>query len=309
MAMMIYAGDRDATLWVEALRAVDDSMDIRIYPDVGDVRDIIFGLSWQYPVGLWSEYPNLRALSSIGAGVSHILDDETIDRDISILKLTDSRLNQSMWEYLLSTISYQAMQLQHYRYQQSDSHWQERVPRGFDSVTVGIFGLGSIGSYVAKHLVELGFRVKGFATTYKSVDGVDVYSADMVTYRVLQSLDIVVSILPLTASTIGFFDSTFFDRLSSGASIINVGRGAQIVEDDLIQALDSGQLSHAWLDVFEQEPLDKHHPFWSHPKISITPHIASITDPMSVAPQIVENYHALVDGLPMRNVVDRSRGY
>ena len=107
MAMMIYAGDRDATLWIEALRAIDDSLDIRIYPDVGDVRDIIFGLSWQYPVGLWSEYPNLRALSSIGAGVSHILDDETIDRDISILKLTDSRLNQSMWEYLLATISYQ----------------------------------------------------------------------------------------------------------------------------------------------------------------------------------------------------------
>ena len=130
MAMMIYAGDRDATLWVEALRAVDDSIDIRIYPDVGDVRDIIFGLSWQYPVGLWSRYPNLRALSSIGAGVSHILDDETIDRDISILKLTDSRLNKSMWEYLLATITSQAMQLHHYRYQQSDSHWQERVPRG-----------------------------------------------------------------------------------------------------------------------------------------------------------------------------------
>ncbi len=309
MAMMIYAGDRDVTQWIEALRAVDDSMDIRIYPDVGDVRDIIFGLSWQYPEGLWSEYPNLRALSSIGAGVSHILDDETLDRDISILKLTDNRLNQSMWEYLLATISYQAMQLHLYRYQQSDSHWHERVPRGFDSVTVGIFGLGSIGRYVAEHLVELGFRVKGFATTAKSIDGVDVYSGDMVTDSVLQSLDIVVSILPLTASTIGFFDREFFDRLSRGATIINVGRGAQIVESDLIRALDSGQLSHVWLDVFEQEPLDKQHPFWSYPKISITPHIASITDPVSVAPQIVENYHALVDGQPMRNVVDRSRGY
>jgi len=309
MAILIYKGDREITPWLEALKAVDDTLDIRVYPEVGNAEEITFGLTWPYPHGLWNDFPNLRALSSIGAGVSHILDDETLDANIPVLKLTDSRLNQSMWEYLLATVSYQAMQLHRYAYQQSEKLWAELSPRGFESVTVGIYGLGSIGKYVAERLAGLGFVVKGFANSPKEIEGVTVYTPDDVTDEVMRALDIVVSILPLTPQTVGFFDQHFFARLKEGASLINVGRGPQVVEEDLLDALERGQLSHAYLDVFIQEPLPETDPFWSHPQVSVTPHIASITNPVSVAPQIVENYHAAMRGDALCNVVDRKMGY
>ncbi len=309
MAILIYKGDRDITLWLKALKAVDDTLDIRVYPDIGNPEEITFALTWPYPHGLWSDFPNLRAISSIGAGVSHILEDETLERDIPVLKLTDSRLNQSMWEYLLATISYQAMHLHRYDLQQREKSWAELPPRGFDSVTVGVYGLGSIGRYVAERLATLGFVVKGFANSPKEIEGVAVYTPEMVTEDIMQCLDIVVSILPLTPQTEGIFDTVFLSRLKQGACLVNVGRGPQVVEKDLIEALDSRQLSHAYLDVFREEPLPNAHPFWSHPQISVTPHIASITDPESVALQIVENYHHARDGLVLYNIVDRALGY
>jgi len=307
--MLIYKGDRDISKWLNALKAVDSTLDIRVYPEVGNAEEITFGLTWPYPHGLWNDFPHLKALSSIGAGVSHILDDKTLDRSILVLKLTDSRLNRSMWEYLLATISYQAMQLHRYQRQQGEKVWAELLPRGFDSVTVGIYGLGSIGKFVAEQLAAEGFVVKGFANSPKEIAGVEVYTPDEVTDTVMQSLDIVVSILPLTAQTEGFFDQAFFARLKKGAAFINVGRGVQLIEVDLIEALEREQLSHAWLDVFVQEPLREDHPFWAHPQVSITPHIASITDPLSVAVQIVENYHAVMQGNALHNVVDRKKGY
>ena len=309
MALLIYKGERDVTPWIEALKAVDETLDIRIYPKVGDPGEIDFVLTWPYPCGLWHAFPEIKAISSIGAGVSHILDDPTLDPKIPVLKLTDSRLNQSMWEYLLATISYQAMQLPLYGYQQEQKQWKELPPRGFDGVVVGIFGLGNIGKFVAEKLASLGFVVKGFANSPKEIAGVGVYTPEETTDEVMGSLDIIVSILPLTPSTVGFFDAAFFARLKEGTGFINVGRGPQVDEIELIQALDSGQLSHAWLDVFVDEPLREDHPFWTHPKVRVTPHVASITDPRSVAAQIVGNYHRAIKGEVLENVVDRESGY
>ena len=309
MALLIYKGKRDITAWLEALKEVDETLDIRIYPRVGDPGEIDFVLTWPYPHGLWHPFPEIKAISSIGAGVSHILDDPILDPKIPVLKLTDSRLNQSMWEYLLAAVSYQATQLPLYGYQQEKKQWKELPPRGFDSVTVGIFGLGNIGRFVAEKLASLGFEVKGFANSPKKVAGVEVYTPEEMTDKVLGNLDIVVSILPLTPSTVGFFDAAFFARLKEGAGFINVGRGPQVDEVKLIQALDSGQLSHAWLDVFADEPLPEDHPFWTHPKVRVTPHIASITDPRSVAAQIVDNYRRASKGFALENVVDRESGY
>ena len=309
MAILIYPGNRDIHAWITALKSVDEELDIRVYPETGNPKEITFGLTWPYPHGLWNDFPRLKALSSIGAGVSHILDDETLDKNIPVLKLTDSRLNRSMWEYLLSTISYQTMQLHRYQEQQSEKTWKEIPPRGFEHTTIGIFGLGNIGKYVAERLTVLGFVVKGFANSPKEIAGVAVYTPSETTEEVMKDLDIVVSILPLTAKTAGMFNADFFGRLKPNTTFINVGRGPQVIEEDLLAALESGQLSHAFLDVFDLEPLPTDHPFWPHPGISITPHIASITDPISVAPQIVANYHRAMEGLPLHNRIDRVLGY
>jgi len=309
MALLIYSGKKNIDRWIAALKAEDASLDIRVYPRVGDPGEIDFVLTWPYPHGLWHPFSEIKAISSIGAGVSHIMDDPILNPEIPILKLTDSRLNQSMWEYLLATISHQAMQLPAYGVQQSQKQWKELAPRGFDGVTVGIFGLGNIGKFVARQLATLGFVVKGFANSDKQIEGVTVYTPESTTDAVMESLDIVVSILPLTPQTTGFFDASFFARLKQGTGFINVGRGPQVEVEALIQALESGQLSHAWLDVFAEEPLREDHPFWMHPQVSVTPHIASITDPKSVAAQIVDNYHRALKGLPLNNVVDREAGY
>ena len=309
MAIVIYGGDRDIECWVDALKSVDSSLDIRAYPEVGDKNEITFAISWTYPHGLWNDFPNLKAISSIGAGVSHILSDENLPEGLPVLKLTDSGLNQSMFEYILSTVSYQAMRLHRFQEFQKQSTWDEILPRGFSGTTVGIFGLGSIGNYVATRLATLGFEVMGFANSPKEIEGVTVYTSSEVTEAVMQRLDVVVSILPLTSQTENMFDRDFFAQLQRGATFINVGRGPQVVEVDLVEALNSGQLSHAYLDVFREEPLPSVHDFWSHPQISVTPHIASITDPMSVAAQIVENYQRISDGLAPHNVVDRTIGY
>lgn len=310
MAILIYHKEIYVHNWVKALKAADETLDIRIYPETGDVEDILFGITAAgYPEGLWRRFPNLKALSSIGAGVSHILDDTTLPMDLPVLKLVDGRLNQSMWEYILATVTYCSKNLHHYRAQQQEALWQELRPGSFDRTTVGVLGLGSIGSFVAQHLAALGFNVKGFANSRREIEGVEVSRISEASDEVMGSVDIWVSILPLTAQTENLFDRHFFARLKKGSALINVGRGPQVVDSDLIDALESGQLSYAWLDVFREEPLPESHPFWQHPQISITPHIASITSPRSVAGQIVTNYYHALAGEPLENVVDRGLGY
>ncbi len=310
MAILIYHKEIYVHNWVKALKAADETLDIRIYPNFGKVEEIEFGITAPYPEGFWNQFPNLKALSSIGAGVSHILDDDTtLLAHIPVLKLVDDRLNQSMWEYILATVTHCTKNLHRYQTQQREGVWRELRPTSFSRTTIGVLGLGSIGSFVAKKLSELGFTVKGFANTPKDIAGVEVYKLSETSDDTMALVDIWVSILPLTPQTENIFDEYFFSRLKEGAVLINVGRGHQVVDNDLIIALDSGQLSYAYLDVFREEPLPKSHPFWQHMQISITPHIASITSPRSVAEQIVTNYYHAIAGDPLSNVVDRELGY
>ena len=310
MAILIYHKEIYIHNWVKALKGADQTLDIRIYPETGDVEDILFGITAAgYPEGLWRRFPNLKALSSIGAGVSHILEDASLPPDLPVLKLVDKRLNQSMWEYILATVTYCSKHLHRYQMQQRESVWKELRPNSFDRTTVGVLGLGSIGSFVAQHLATLGFMVKGFANSHREIGGVEVSKLSEASDEIMASVDIWISILPLTAQTENIFDQHFFSRLKEGAVLINVGRGHQVVDDDLIDALDCGQLSYAYLDVFREEPLPESHPFWRHPQISTTPHIASITSPRSVAEQIVSNYYRALAGEPLDNVVDRVLGY
>jgi len=309
MAILIYHKELYVHNWVKALKTADETLDIRIYPDFGRAEEITFGITAPYPEGFWNQFSNLKALSSIGAGVSHILDDKTLPADIPVLKLVDTRLNQSMWEYILATVSYCSKNLHSYQLQQKAGLWKELRPSSFRRTTVGVLGLGSIGSFVAQRLAEVGFAVKGFANSPKEIAGVEVLKLSEAEAEVMASVDIWVSILPLTSETEDLFDRAFFAKLKEGAIVINVGRGPQVVDRDLIDALDSGQLSFAYLDVFREEPLPSSHPFWTHPKVALTPHIASITSPRSVASQIIDNYYRALHGEALQHCVDRDAGY
>lgn len=309
MALLMYAGSLDESIWISELKSIDSSLDIRVYPDCGDIEEIDFILARQYPAGLWEKFPNVKAICSMGAGVNHILNDSTLDPSIPILKLVDKNLNQEMFEYLLAVIGYHAKDLHLYEKQQKHKRWNELPAKSFTQTTVGIVGMGSIGSFVAEQLTLLGFAVVGFSNSPKQIEGIVMSTLDTATESIMQSVDIWISILPLTPKTTNIFNASFFARIKRGSVFVNVGRGPQVVADDLIQALESGRLSSAYLDVFEHEPLSSESALWMQEGLHVTPHIASITNPASVAEQIVTNYHNTISGVVLNNMINRKIGY
>ncbi len=310
MAIVIYNNQkRNITSWIEALKKCDKDLDLRIYPDVGNKDDITFALTWGYPKGLWGDFKNLKAISSIGAGVNHIINDTTLNSNIKVLKLTDDNLNQSMWEYLLGAVTFYTLNFHTYKNQQKETLWQELANNSFKDTTIGIMGLGSIGKFVATNFSNLGFNVKGYSSSKKDIKDITTYNQDNSIEEFLDGVDILISILPLTQDTRNIFNKNFFSKMKKGSKFINVGRGPQVVEDDLVEALNTKHLNSAFLDVFKKEPIENDHQFWKHPDIYITPHIASVTNPNSVASQIIENYNRVSKGLEPYNTANRIKGY
>jgi glyoxylate/hydroxypyruvate reductase A len=310
MSILIYNNtNRDLKPWVEALKTVEPDIDIQIYPDIKNKDDIVFVLTWPYPIGLWQDFLNLKAICSIGAGVNHIIKDTTLHNDIDIIKLVDDNLNQSMWEYVLSVTLFFNKKLSIYQAQQKDKIWYEQKINSFSNTTIGIMGLGQIGTFLATNFIKLGFKVKGYSYSKKDIQNIQTFCIDDSMQLFLDDIDILIGILPLTDNTQNIFDKKFFSMMKKDSYFINVGRGAQVVQDDLIYSLDKNHLQNAFLDVFANEPLEKENKLWSHPKVYITPHIASITDPKSVAFQIVQNYQRVKNGLKPFNKIDKSRGY
>ena len=309
MALMIIAPDTKVTSWVKHLGRLEPGIDIRVWPDTGSVDDIEFALSWHHPPGEFKKYKHLKCIASLGAGVDHLLDDPDLPAGVPITRVVEFSMAQSMSEYVILAVLNHCRQFDDYRTDQSQKKWQPRIPLLAGDMRVGIMGLGQLGKDAAGKLSALGFAVSGWSKKPKSIKGVDGFAGARALNDFLSRTRILICMLPLTPQTEGILSRQTFDRLPAGAYVINVARGAHLIEDDLLAALDAGQLSGACLDVFETEPLQADHPFWDHPKIKVTPHISSITFPRAVAPQIIDNYRRCQSGQPLLNVVDPSRGY
>jgi glyoxylate/hydroxypyruvate reductase A len=214
-----------------------------------------------------------------------------------------------MTEYVVWAVLHHCRDMEKYRADQSAMAWLPVFPRPRGETSVGIMGLGQLGSHAAATLRDLGFPVLGWSRTPKGIAGVATHWGKEGLGGFLTRTWILVCLLPLTPETRGILNRRTFAALPRGAYLINVARGAHLAKEDLLEALGSGQLSGACLDVFETEPLPAGHPFWSHPRIMVTPHVSSLTDPQAVAVQILENYCRLRRGEPLVHVVDRQRGY
>jgi len=295
--------------WINALKQVDPNLDIRIFPKDTNRAEIDFALTWRHPHGIFKDYPNVKCISSMGAGVDHLLKDPDLPENVVIARLVDPFLAQDMAEFVLALIMNHLRDLNAFKIKQTQSIWKPGDYLRIGDVNVGIMGMGAIGNHVALELRKSGFKVSGWARTSKDVPGVLVYSGANEISRFLASADIVVCILPLTPQTKGILNKATLKQLPKNAFVINVGRGEHVVEEDLIQLISDGHLSGASLDVFAEEPLPSKNELWKHPRINITPHIASLTNPESVAPQIVENYYRMKEGKSLLNTVSREKGY
>ena len=309
MALMIIAPDTKVTSWIKHLGRLEPGIDIRIWPDTGNADDIEFALSWNHPIGELKKYKHLKCIASLGAGVDHLLADPDLPADVPITRVVEHSMAQSMSEYVVLAVLNYCRQFDAYRADQTQKKWQPRIPLLAANMRIGIMGLGQLGKDAASKLSALGFPVSGWSKTPKTIEGVDCLAGAEALDNFLSQTRILICMLPLTPQTKGILSRKTFEKLPAGAYVINVARGEHLVENDLLAALDSDQLSGACLDVFETEPLPTDHPFWDHPRIKLTPHISSITFSRAVAPQIIENYRRSHAGRPLLNVVDPRRGY
>ena len=307
MAFLILTPNRNASKLVSKLKSMQPDIDIRVWPEVGEPSEIDFVVTWKHPPGELKKYPNLKAISSYGAGVDHLLKDPDLPDHIPITRIVDKKLVHDLKEFVIAVVLNHKRFLDAYKKNQSIKHWAP-IPMN-PKKTVGILGLGQIGSKIAEGFVHLDFHVCGWDRIPKPIQSVECYQGNEQLDQLLSLVDYLICSLPLTPLTKNILNSTTFNKLKRGAYIINIARGDHLVEEDLLKAIEDGQVSGACLDVFGTEPLPPDHPFWEHPKITITPHIAGITDPESVAVQLFENYQRVQKGVELLNTIDIQLGF
>lgn len=308
MALLFYSPDDDAVAWRRELRRRLPDLDVRVWPETGDPAEIDMALVWRVPPGLLRTLPNLRLILSLAAGIDGLLGDPSLP-ELPICRLIDPSLTRAMSEFVLLQVLKYHRRLDLYARQQREAHWALHLPSPPAATAVGIMGLGELGRDAAGALVAHGFAVRGWSRTAKALDGVACFAGEDGLGAFLAGTSILVCLLPLTDATRGILDAGLFARLPHGARLVNVGRGAHLVEADLLDALDRGQLAHASLDAFPTEPLPPGHPFWHHPRIDLTPHAASYGLPEIAAEGVADNIRRWREGRPLLHVVDRGRGY
>ena len=286
-------------------------LDIRLHGATGAPEQADTVLCWHAPVGLFGSLPRLRLVQSIAAGVDHITADPTVPPDVPICRIIDPNMASGMVAYVVWAVTHRHRNFDRYLARAAEGVWQESpiVPTRLHRV--GIAGLGVLGLAAAKALAMLGYDVAGWSRSPKPdlPGGVTGYHGAGQLGDFLGRTDSLVCLLPLTDETQGFLNAALFARLPAGAHLINVGRGAHLIDQDLLTALDHGQLGAATLDAFTQEPLPVDHPFWRDPRIIVTPHIATRTGPTVVVSQLLENLARLDAGTPLVGAIDRQRGY
>lgn len=309
MAVLVYAPGMDVDALEVFLKKDLPDLDLRLWPVLGDVEEIDILLIWGKEPGLYAKLPNLKTVYSLGAGVNHILEQEDLPEHVQVLRLEDAGMGEQMAQYALWCALTLHRQFDTYRDQQAERKWGPLAPVSAENFTIGVMGLGVLGQAVAERLRENGYRVKGWARSNKSWDWLECYAGPEGIDEFASDLDLLICLLPPTLSTKGILNRTLFDRMKDGASIVNLARGSLQVEDDIVAALATGKLRHAFLDVTETEPLPADSVMWKHPGITLTPHISAATIMEEAGEQIADNLRRIAAGQEPLHIVDRDAGY
>jgi glyoxylate/hydroxypyruvate reductase A len=301
--------------WTAAMRQADTARDIRVWPDrLGRLDEIDYAICWLPPPGIIRSFSKLKIIFSLGAGIDAILSDPTLPAGIPIVRVNDSDLTMRMTEYVVLHVLLHHRQQRRLDDNQKRKVWDSFPTHAASDLAVGIMGLGVMGQASAEVLRDIGFKVAGWSRGRKRIAGVHCYAGEAEFDSFLRRTDVLVCLLPLTSATTGILNRETFRKLSRkgpfGAPIlINAGRGGQQIEADIVTALDQGELHAATLDVFETEPLSPESPLWTHPKVTVTPHLAADSDPVTITAYVLRQIRRHERGLPLENTVDRARGY
>jgi glyoxylate/hydroxypyruvate reductase len=313
-AILLAVTGTDPQPWERAFRSLAPHRDLRSWPDrVGNTNEVVFGCVWQAPRGLLAEFKRLKVIFSLGAGVDHILSDPAVPQ-VPIVRIADPELTMRMNEYVALHVLMHHRRQRLYDAQQRNRVWHEHDQPAAGAVQVGVMGLGVLGRSAAVLLRRFGFAVAGWSRSLKNIPEVEVFYGDEQLDAFLERTEILVCLLPLTPATRGILRLDLLRKLkrdgaAAGAYLINAGRGGLQVEADVLAALNEGMLAGTSLDVFEHEPLTPESPLWTHPRVTITPHNAAMSNPTALVPNVLRQIERFEAGLPLDHVVDRVMGY
>ncbi len=306
MRIALCCTDTKAEPWLAGLRQALPHATVENWAP--GARQADYAVVWAPPQAFVDQQPGLRALFNIGAGVDALMALQ-IPPAIQVVRLDDAGMSVQMAEYVCHAVIRHFREFDGYEADVKQGKWSYRKPRSRADCPVGIMGLGVLGQRVARAVAQFKFPVLGWSRTAKQIDGVHCFSGADGFESFLAATQVLVCLLPLTPDTRDILNTATLSKLRVGAYVVNVARGAHLVDDDLIAQIDSGHLSGATLDVFRTEPLPAAHAFWKHPKITLTPHTSARTLREESIAQIAGKILALERGEPVAGVVEPARGY
>ncbi|MDB5850725.1 MAG: Glyoxylate/hydroxypyruvate reductase [Rhodoferax sp.] len=295
-------------VWRAALTRQLGDLRFTVGPDCADPDTVDVALVLRPPPQGLAAFAQLRAVIALSAGVNQFSAD-MLPAGVPLSRAVDPSLAEHMVSYAKAAVYRYHRRFDLFERQSRAGVWRFEAAKLNRETTIGLLGLGELGSAIALALVADGFSVEGWSRSPRTLDGVRTHAGDAGLQAMLPRMDLLINVLPLTEATTGILSSALFARCREGACIVNMGRGRHLVEDDLLSALASGRIAAATLDVTQVEPLPADHAFWGHPGVLITPHVAGIIQPESAAQQVAENIRRAMRGEALLNRVDLAKGY
>ncbi|WMD18570.1 glyoxylate/hydroxypyruvate reductase A [Achromobacter seleniivolatilans] len=309
MHILFACPHHDPDVWVPRLEAAMPGCRISVWNPDGPPSGAEVALVWRPPVELFKHETQLATLFNLGAGVDALLKMPEIPAHVRIVRLEDAGMSVQMAEYALYALLRVSRDFEAFDEAQSRQHWDTREGTRQADWPVGVLGLGQVGARVAQTLADFGYPVAGWSRSPRDIPGVESFAGEAALPAFLARTRFLVNVLPLTPDTHGILNRETLSQLLPEAHLVNVGRGEHLVEDDLVQMLEEGEIAGATLDVFHTEPLPKDHPFWRDPRVHVTPHIAARTLRDESIEQIAAKVAQLMRGEAITGVVERTRGY
>ena len=312
--IVIAVGANGLAKWAEQVRAALPEADVVTRDSERTTADAHatpadYALVWRPHPSFFAEQTRLKAIFNLGAGIDTLAAMPEFPRAVPLIRLEDAGMAGPMAQYALAVVLRYAYRFDDYARRQAERQWAPRRPHAPGQLEVGVLGMGAIGSVIARTIADAGFRVRGYARTRRELAGIRSYAGAAELPAFLTGVHVLINVLPLTADTVGILRREHLKRLVQGGHVVNLARGAHLVEDDLLALLDAGKLSGATLDVFAQEPLPPEHPFWTHPAITVTPHVSGVTLLEESVQQVAHKIRSLERDEPVTGVVDWTRGY